>query len=84
MNRIIYNNDDGGVAVIVPSPNCLQEHTIEEIAAKDVPAGKPYKIVDVADIPSDRTFRNAWTVNEADLTDGVGAESNEFPVEEQA
>jgi len=83
-SRIIFPNDDGGVAVIVPSPNCLKEHTIEEIAAKDVPAGKPYKIVDVADIPSDRTFRNAWTMNEADLTDGVGAESNEFPVEEQA
>jgi hypothetical protein len=82
--RIIYPTDDGGVAVIVPSPNCLQEHTIEEIAAKDVPAGKPYKIVDVADIPLDRTFRNAWTVNEADLTDGVGAESNEFSVKEQA
>ena len=76
--RIIYPNDEGGVSVIVPSPNCLQEHTIEEIAAKDVPAGKPYKIVSVDDIPSDRTFRNAWTVNEADLTDGVGAESNEF------
>jgi hypothetical protein len=82
--RIIYPTDDGGVAVIVPSPNCLQEHTIEEIAAKDVTAGKPYKIVDVADIPSDRTFRDAWTVNESDLTDGVGAEFNEFPVKEQA
>jgi hypothetical protein len=82
--QIIFQNDEGGVSVIVPSPNCLQEHTIEEIAAKDVPAGKPYKIVDVADIPSDRTFRNAWTVDEADLTDGVGAESNEFPVKEQA
>jgi hypothetical protein len=82
--RIIFPNDEGGVSIIVPSPNCLKEHTIEEIAAKDVPAGKPYKIVDVAGIPSDRTFRNAWTVNEADLTDGVGAESNEFPVEEQA
>jgi hypothetical protein len=82
--RIIYKTTDGGVAVIVPFSNCLKEHTIEEIAAKDVPAGKPYKIVDVSDIPSDRTFRNAWTVNEADLTDGVGAESNEFPVEEQA
>lgn len=76
--RIIFQNDEGGVSVIVPSPNCLQEHTIEEIAAKDVPAGKPYKIVSVDDIPSDRTFRNAWTINEADLTDGVGAESNEF------
>jgi len=82
--RIIFQNDEGGVSVIVPSPNCLQEHTIEEIAAKDVPAGKPYKIVSVDDIPSDRTFRNAWTVDEADLTDGVGAESNEFPQEQQA
>ena len=80
--RIIYPNDEGGVSVIVPSPNCLKEHTIEEIAAKDVPAGKPYKIVSVDDIPSDRTFRNAWTVNEADLTDGVGSESNEFPQEQ--
>jgi len=79
--RIIYPTDDGGVAIIIPADCGL---TIEEIAAKDVPAGKPYKIVDVADIPSDRTFRNAWTVNEADLTDGVGAESNEFPVEDQA
>ena len=33
---------------------------VPEVAAKDVPAGKPYKIVDVADIPTDRTFRNAW------------------------
>ena len=80
--RIIFQNDEGGVSVIIPSPNCLQEHTIEEIAAKDVPAGKPYKIVSVDDIPSDRTFRNAWTVNEADLTDGVGAESNEFSQEQ--
>lgn len=81
--RVIYPNDEGGVSVIVPSLNCLQEHTIEEIAAKDVPAGKPYKIVSVDDIPSDRTFRNAWTVNEAELTDGVGAESNEFPQEQE-
>jgi hypothetical protein len=55
--RIIYPNDNGGVAIIVPADCGL---TIEEIAAKDVPVGKPYKIVDVADIPTDRTFRNAW------------------------
>jgi hypothetical protein len=81
--RIIYPTDDGGVAVIIPSPNCLQEHTIEEIAAKDVPAGKPYKIVDIADIPSDRTFRAAWTVDEEDLTDGVGSEHNVFVTDPQ-
>ena len=54
--RIIYPTDDG-VAIIVPA-NCGL--TIEEIAAKDVPTGKPYKIVDVSDIPTDRAFRNAW------------------------
>ena len=58
--RIIYPIDNGGVAVIVPAPEYLETHTIEELAAKDVPAGKPYQIVDVADIPTDRTFRNAW------------------------
>ena len=57
-SRIIYPTDDGGVAIIVPAAECGL--TIEEIAAKDVPAGKSYQIVDVADIPSDRTFRNAW------------------------
>jgi hypothetical protein len=62
--RIIYPTDEGGVAVIIPAPECGL--TIEEIAAKDVPEGKPYKIVDVADIPSERTFRNAWTYVEED------------------
>ena len=60
--RVIYPTDDGGVAVIIPAAECGL--TIEEIATKDVPAGKPYKIVDVADIPSDRTFRLAWEYSE--------------------
>ena len=82
--RIIYQNDTGGVAVLIPADCGL---TIEQIAAKDVPTGKPYKIVDVADvptgkpykivdaseIPTDRQWRDEWTVDEADLTDGVGA-----------
>ena len=59
--RIIYPTDDGGVAIVIPA-NCGL--TIEQIAAKDVPAGKPYQIVDIADIPSDRTFRNAWEYTE--------------------
>jgi len=59
--RIIYPTDDGGVAIIIPADCGL---TIEELAAKDVPEGKPYKIVDVADIPTDRTFRNAWEYQE--------------------
>jgi hypothetical protein len=62
--RIIYPNDDGGVSILIPTEEYLAEHTIEELAAKDVPEGKPYKIVDVSDIPSDRTFRDAWEYQE--------------------
>jgi hypothetical protein len=78
--RIIYPTDDGGVAIIIPADCGL---TIEEIATKDVPEGKPYKIVDVADIPSDRTFRGAW---EADFTnpDGVGIGADAWFAEQAA
>ena len=64
--RIIYPIDEGGLAVIVPAPEWLAKegNTIEALAEKDVPAGKPFKIVDAADIPSDRTFRNAWEYSE--------------------
>lgn len=60
--RIIYPNDDGGVSILIPAPDCGL--SIEEVALKDVPKGKPYKIVDVSDIPTDRTFRNAWEYQE--------------------
>lgn len=72
--RIIYPNDDGGVDIIIPAPEALQTISIEQIALKDVPYGKPYKIVTTDDIPSDRTFRNAWEVDATVLTDGVGAD----------
>ena len=62
--RIIYPTDDGGVAIVIPAPEALEAMTIEEIAAKDVPAGKPFKIIDTADVPTDRTFRNAWEFSE--------------------
>jgi hypothetical protein len=59
--RIIYPTDDG-VAIEIPAPEWLAEegNTMEKLAQIRVPSGTPYKIVDVADIPSDRTFRNAW------------------------
>ena len=63
-SRIIYPTDEGGVAIVIPSPEALETMAIEEIAAKDVPAGKPFKIIDTADVPSDRTFRNAWEYSE--------------------
>ena len=56
--RIIYPTPEGGVAIIIPAHECGL--TIEQIAAKDVPAGVPFRIIDVSKVPSDRTFRNAW------------------------
>ena len=70
--RIIYKNKDNTVSIIVPAPEALQSMTIEQIAKKDVPTGYKYKIVDVSEVPSDREFRNAWTIDKAELTDGVG------------
>ena len=61
---IIYPQDNGIVAIVIPTPEYLAEHTIEELAAKDVPAGKPFQIIDAADIPTDRTFRDAWEYTE--------------------
>ena len=52
--RIIYKTEDGGVAVIIPAGTI-------EACMKDIPEGVEYQIVDVSEIPSDRTFRGAWT-----------------------
>ena len=80
MNQvIIYKQDSGVVAVIRPTEEALTLHGIVAIANKDVPTGKPYKIIDVSEIPADRSQRNAWTVDDADLTDGVGGEHSTFP-----
>ena len=70
--RIIYKQDNGIVGILIPTPDALQTMTVEEIARKDVPTGQPYKIVEISEISTDRTFRNAWTIDDAELTDGVG------------
>jgi hypothetical protein len=69
--RIIYKTAEGTVSVIALSPNWTG--TMEELAKKDVPTGLKYKIVEDEIIPTDRTFRGAWEVEESELTDGVGA-----------
>ena len=60
--RIIYPNDDGGISIIIPAESV-------EAAMKDIPAGKPYKIIDAADVPADREFRNAWTADFSEVTE---------------
>ncbi len=64
--RIIYPTDDGGVAVIIPAPEWLLQpgNTLETLAAKDVPVGKTWKIIDVSELPTDRLFRAAWEYSE--------------------
>tara|TARA_R100001163_G_scaffold13553_1_gene12565 strand:+ start:81 stop:281 length:201 start_codon:yes stop_codon:yes gene_type:complete len=57
--RIVYMQDDGTVAVMVPTNNCGL--TVEQIQAKDVPDGKTSYIIDATEVPTDRSFRNAWT-----------------------
>jgi hypothetical protein len=75
MNKqIIYQQNNGSVAVITPAPDC--GITVEEIARKDVPEGKPYFIVDDSALPEDHEFFNAW---EADFSNpdgyGIGADA---------
>lgn len=70
--KIIYKNENGGVSILHPADEALSFMTIDEIAKKDVPTGVKYKIVEDSEVPTDRTFRDAWTVDEATLTDGVG------------
>jgi hypothetical protein len=58
--KIIYTNNEGGISVIHPTG----ELSIEEVAAKDVPEGVAYEIVEDDAIPSDRTFRGAWVMGD--------------------
>ena len=58
--RIIYDNGEGGVSIIVPSTQC----TSLDKLAEAVPAGKAYQIIDESAVPSDRTFRDAWIYEE--------------------
>jgi len=74
---VIYLQDNGVPAVLFPTPECLESHSIMEIAIKDVPAGKTFKIFDSTDLPLDIP-QEAWEIDEAELTDGIGGISNEF------
>lgn len=69
--KIIYKDEDGGVAIIHPTVEALSIMTIEEIASKDVPTGVAFAIIEDDVIPSDRTFRDAWTIDDAELVGGI-------------
>ena len=60
--RFIYTRDDGGLSIVVPSDNCPL--TLEQIKDKDCPSGKTVYTVSKSAIPTDRSFRDAWTYTE--------------------
>ena len=76
MQVIIYNQDNGIPAVMMPTQEALDKYGIMAIAIKDVPAGKPFKIVEASELPD--APQEAWIVDDEDLTDGIGGQSNEF------
>ena len=83
MNRIIYKNQDNSAAALIPAQEVLDTVGLQAIAEKDVPQDLPYWLVDASVIPSDRTARNAWEIDESmGEPDGFGGESNEFTDEQ--
>jgi len=65
MSKILFQNSEGGLSVVVPTGAT----PVEDLCHKCIPAGTPYLIVEDDAIPVDRTFRDAW---EADLSSPTG------------
>ena len=78
--RIIYENQDKSVGILIPTQECIDLFGIEAIAKKDVPQDLPFWIVDTETIPTDRTFRGAWEIDREIMGEpnGHGHESNTF------
>lgn len=66
--KIIYLQDNDVIAIVA----LADDTNIIEDAPKYVPKGKKYKIIEDQDLPDDIKYRDAWTINEEELTDGVG------------
>ena len=60
--RFIYENDDGGISIVSPADNCGL--TLEQIKAKDCPSDRTVYTVNKSAVPTDRSFRDAWTYTE--------------------
>ena len=82
MNRVIYQNIDNTVAVLIPAQEVLDIVGLQAIAEKDCPKDLPYWLVMDTDIPSDRTDRNSWVLENMPEPDGFGGVSNEFSDEQ--
>ena len=77
--RIIYQNKDNKVVILIPTEEALSFATVEQIAEKDVPFELPYWIVESSEIPTDRTYRNLWEIDSSfGDPDGFGGENDTF------
>ena len=72
--RIVYQLHGQPVAIMIP---CECGLTLEQIGRKDVPAGVPFWVVDASNIPTDRTFRDAWQLDVVSMGEpsGFGGEA---------
>lgn len=59
--RVIFENPDKTVSILMPGKNYMETHTINDVIAKDIPAGITRIVKTTADnITQDRLFRPAW------------------------
>lgn len=72
---IIHPNQYGTITITEPILECGL--TVEEIANKDVPAGVPYLIIDKSEVPTDKSFRDAWIADFSN-PDGYAMGSDEW------
>ena len=70
--NIIYKNQDGAVSVFTPTQEALDQLTLDEIARRIVPNSVAYWIVDPSVLPTDRTFRDAWELDENEMGEPNG------------
>lgn len=83
MLKGIYKNDDGSISIITPTQEVIdmfssEREALQKVCEKDVPFGRKFIIIDESILPDSREFRNAWTIDDTELTDGVGGELNTF------
>jgi len=76
---VIYKNSNNNVSVLIHSIELLSRYSLQSIALKDVPCGLPFWIVEDSEIPTDRTFRDAWEIPEEwGEPDGYGSPYSTF------
>lgn len=73
-NILIYKQGDNlNVTHFVDS---LDIEAVHEQAQKMLPFGVLYSVSTTEELPQDRVFRAAWDIEDSDLNDGIGGETN--------